>query len=329
VLPAAHSLFIEGDCMTTRFIGLDVAKDTMVAGQWPDQRTWEVPNTPEGIAQLTTTLVELAPAGIVLEATGGYQDAAAAALAAASLPVAVINPRQARHFATVIGRLSKTDRIDALVLARFAEAIRPPLRALPDAATTELKALCARRTQVISMRSAEKNRLQQAVAAVRPGITAHIAWLDAQLEEIDRDLRTRLQESPVWREKEDLLRSMKGIGQVGAMSLVATLPELGILTEKEIAALAGLAPVARDSGRFSGKRHIWGGRARVRQALYMPTLVATRHNPVIRAFYQRLLAAGKPKKVALTACMHKLLTIANAILRTGKRWDPDHGLPVA
>ncbi len=315
--------------MTAPFIGLDIAKDTIVAGQWPQERTWTVPNTLDGIEELTTMLADLAPACIVLEATGGYQDAAAAALAAVGLPVAVINPRQARHFAQAVGRLPKTDRIDALVLARFAEAVRPPLRPLPDADTTELKALLARRAQLIGMRSAEKNRLQQAVAAVRPGIKEHIAWLDAELEEIDRDLRKRLRGSPVWREKEDLLRSIKGIGQVGAMSLLAALPELGRLTEKEIAALAGLAPIARDSGRFRGKRRIWGGRARVRHALYLPALTAARHNPVIRAFYERLLAAGTPKKVALTACMHKLLTIANAILRTGKPWDPEYRLPAA
>jgi transposase len=315
--------------MPAPHIGLDVAKDTIVVGQWPAKRTWTVANAPEGIEELTTSLVDLAPACIVLEATGGYQDAAVAALAAAGLPVVVINPRQARAFADAIGQKAKTDRIDALVLAHFAEVVRPPLRLLPAADAAELKALVSRRTQLISMRTAEKNRLQQAVAAVRPSIKEHIAWLDAQLEEIDRDLRTRLRDSPVWREKENLLRSITGIGPVTAMSLLATLPELGTLTEKEIAALAELAPVARDSGKFNGKRRIWGGRAQVRHALYLPAVTAARHNPVIHAFYERLLAAGKPKKGALTACMHKLLTIANAILRTRKPWDPAYGLRVA
>jgi transposase len=310
--------------MTVPWIGLDVAKATIVAGQWPAERVWEVPNTPDGIAQLTDDLLALTPACVVLEATGGYEHAAAAALAAAGLPVAVINPRQARDFARAINRLAKTDRVDALVLARFAEAVRPPIRPLPDAAAAELKALLTRRTQLLAMRTAEKNRLKQAVAAVRPHIKEHIAWLDAELDELDRDLRARLKASAVWREKEDLLRSITGIGPVASMTLLAALPELGTLSDKEIAALAGLAPLARDSGQFTGKRMIWGGRARVRQGLYMAALVAARHNPVIHAFYQRLLAAGKPKKVALTACMHKLLTIANAMLRTGTRWDPHH-----
>jgi transposase len=310
--------------MTAPYIGLDVAKDTIVCGQWPTERTWEVPNTPDGIEELTADLMTRTPACIVLEATGGYEQAAAAALAAAGLPVAVINPRQARDFAKAIGHLAKTDRIDALVLARFAEAVHPPLRPLPDAAADELKALLTRRTQLVGMRTAEKNRLKQASAAVRPQIKKHIAWLDTELDEIDRDLRTRLKASPVWREKEDLLRSITGIGPVASLTLLAALPELGQLSAKEIASLAGLAPIARDSGRFRGKRMIWGGRTRVRQGLYMAALAAARHNPVIRAFYQRLLAAGKPTKVALTACMHKLLTIANALLRSGTRWDPAH-----
>jgi transposase len=304
------------------FIGLDIAKATIEVGSWPDARTWQVSNDTDGIAQLTTDLAACAPACIVLEASGGYQQEAAATLAAAGLPVVVVNPRQVRDFAKACGVLAKTDRLDALILARFAEAVRPEQRALPDDATTELRALLLRRTQLIQMRTMEKNRLVTATHAVQTQIREHIAWLDGQLHDLDTDLRRRLKASPVWREKEQLLRSIKGIGPVCSLTLLAALPELGRLSHKEIAALAGLAPFARDSGTLRGKRTIWGGRARVRQGLYMAALTAARHNPVIRAFHQRLLAAGKPPKVALTACMHKLLTIANAILRSHTAWDP-------
>jgi transposase len=308
--------------MTVPTIGLDIAKAHIDVASHPDGRTWQVPNTEEGIAALTTELVRLAPSAVVLEATGGYEQAAAASLAAAGLRVAVINPRQTHAFARAIGQLAKTDRLDALTLAQFAAAVRPTIRPLPDAATLELQALLARRGQVIGMLTAEKNRLQQAGRAVRPHITAHIAWLEAQRDDLDRELSDRLRQSPVWREKDDLLRGIPGIGPVASFTLQATLPELGSLSRKEIAALAGLAPRARDSGSMQGKRVIAGGRARVRQGLYMATLAATRYNPVIRAFYDRLVAAGKPRKVALTACMHKLLLICNAMLRSRTPWDP-------
>lgn len=315
--------------MNHLFIGLDVSKDHLDLGQWPDPRTWQVPNTTAGIVALTEQLRALAPACIVLEASGGYEQEAAATLASAGLPVVVVNPRQVRDFAKAIGQLAKTDRLDALLLARFAEAVRPAIRPLPDAAAEELRALSVRRSQVLQMITAEKNRLKTAGPAVRSHIKAHLTWLEGQRDELDHDLRRRLQESPIWREQEELLRTVKGIGPVASLTLLATLPELGRLSHKEIAALAGLAPLARDSGTLRGKRTIWGGRARVRQALYMAAVCAARHNPIIRAFYERLVAMGKPKKVALTACMHKLLTICNAILRTKTAWHPDHRRPLA
>jgi transposase len=315
--------------MTAPFIGLDVAKDQLDLAEWPSRRTWQVPNTAEGIAELTAELTDRAPRCIVLEASGGYEHEAAAALATAGLPVVVVNPRQVRDFAKATGQLAKTDRLDAVILARFGEAVRPAVRPLPDAAADELRALLVRRTQVVAMTTAEKNRLKTAGRAIRAHITAHIAWLEEQRDDLDSELRRRLKASPVWREKDKLLRSVKGIGPVASLTLLATLPELGSLSDKAIASLAGLAPLARDSGTLRGKRTVWGGRARVRGGLYMAALSASRHNPVIRAFHERLIAAGKSEKVALTACMHKLLTICNAILRTGTKWDPDHFYPQA
>jgi transposase len=308
--------------METLFVGIDVAKDALDVAVRPTDQSWRVANTAEGIAELVTTLAARAPAGIVLEPSGGYEHDVAAALGIAGLPVAVVNARQVRDFAKATGQLAKTDRLDARILARFAEAVRPEPRPLPDAAAEELRSLLVRYQQVVSMTTAEKNRLKTANRAVRSHIKAHIAWLESQRDELDAELRTRLKASPIWREKEDLLRSIKGIGPIASFTLLAALPELGRLTHKEIAALAGLAPLARDSGTLRGKRTIWGGRAKVRRGLYMAAVAAARYNPVIRAFYQRLLARGKAKKLALTACMHKLLIICNAVLRTRTPWDP-------
>jgi transposase len=310
-------------------IGIDVSKDTLDVGSWPSQKTWQVPNTAEGITELVEQVQKAQPTGVVLEASGGYQQEVVAALAAAGLPVAVVNPRQVRDFARATGKLAKTDRLDALILARYAHAIRPEIRRLPDAQTIELRSVMVRRSQVKEMLTAEKNRLKRAGDAIRPHIKAHIAWLEGQLDDLDRELRERLEASPVWREKEELLRSVKGIGPVVSFTLLATLPELGELSSKEIAALCGLAPIARDSGQMRGKRRIVGGRGRPRQALYMAALVGVRFNPILRAFYDRLLAAGKEKKVALTACMHKLLTICNALLRDHTRWNPEYGKAAA
>ncbi len=305
------------------FVGIDVAKATLDVAVRPAGEPWRTANDDAGGAALVTRLRPLAPALIVLEATGGFETAAVAALAAAGLSVVVANPRQVRDFARATGQLAKTDALDAQILALFAERVRPELRPLPDEAARGLDALLTRRRQLLEMRTAEQNRLGFAAAAgVRRDITQHIHWLERRLRDVDSDLEQAVRSSPVWRLKEDLLRSVPGVGPVVSRTLLGELPELGSLTRQQIAALVGVAPRARDSGTLRGKRIVWGGRASVRAALYMGALVATRYNPAIRAFYTRLRAAGKPAKVALVACMRKLLTILNAILRTGTPWRP-------
>ncbi|MDE2323012.1 MAG: IS110 family transposase [candidate division NC10 bacterium] len=308
--------------MTTSavFVGIDVSKDRLDLALRPTGARWAVANEEAGIADLVTRLRHQAPTLIVLEATGGLDVPVSSALAAAGLPVVVVNPRQVRDFAKATGKLAKTDTLDASILAQFAEAVRPVARALPDAATQALSALLLRRRQLIEMLTAEKNRLGIAPTPVRKGIRAHITWLEGRLADLDEELAHTIRESPVWREKDDLLQSAPGVGPVLARTLVANLPELGTLTRQQIAALVGVAPLNRDSGTFRGTRRVWGGRAHVRATLYMGTLVATRFNPVIRVFYQRLCAAGKAKKVALTACMRKLLTILNAMLKHQTPW---------
>jgi transposase len=304
------------------FIGIDVSKAHLDIAMRSSGERRQVTNDSSGIAELVAWISSLHPTLIVLEATGGLETAVTAALAAAGLPVAVINPRQARDFAKSIGKLAKTDKIDAAMLARFAEAIRPEVRVLPDEQTQQLQAVLVRRRQLIDMLVAEKNRLPLTHASVKPRVKEHIAWLEQELAQIDQDLHEQLRASPVWREKEDLLRSVKGVGPVTATTLLAELPELGQLNRKKIAALVGVAPFNCDSGKMHGKRAIWGGRACVRNALYMAALSASRHNPVIQEFYNRLIKAGKLHKVALVACMRKLLTILNAILRSGKPFQP-------
>ena len=304
------------------YVGIDVAKEQLQVAVRPDGEAWSVTNDRPGLRDLVKRLAVSKPALVVLEATAGMEMPVVAALAAAGLPVVAVNPRNAREFARATGRLAKTDVIDAHVLAQFGEALKPPLRPLPDAATQELNALVTRRHQLVEMLTAEKNRLAQAAAkAVRAGIREHIRWLERRLANIDQDLADAIRQTPVWREKDELLRSVQGVGPVLSTTLLAGLPELGTLGRKQIAALVGVAPLNRDSGRHRGKRMVWGGRARVRAALYMGALVATRFNPVIGVFYQRLLAAGKPKKVALTACMRKLLTILNAMARHDTPWQ--------
>jgi transposase len=302
------------------YVGIDVAKDRLQVALRPSGEQWPVSYDRPGLEELTKRLRTVKPAMVVLEATAGMEMPVAAALAAIGLPVAVVNPRQVRQFARATGRLAKTDAIDAQVLAQFAQAVQPPLRPLPDADTQQLNALVTRRHQLVEMLAAEKNRLAQAAKSVRIDIQEHIRWLERRLIDLDRDLAATVHESPIWRETDNLLQSAPGVGPVLSTTLLANLPELGRLNGKQIAALVGVAPLNRDSGRFRGKRTIWGGRARVRTALYMGTLVATRYNPVIRPFYQRLLAAGKPKKVALTACMRKLVTILNAMVRSQSSW---------
>jgi transposase len=303
-------------------VGIDVAKARLDVAVRPSGEQWQAPNDEGGVAALVARLAPLAPALVVLEATGGLERLAAAALAAAGLPVAVVNPRPVRDFAKAVGQLAKTDALDAALLARFAEAVRPAPRPVPDAAQQALAALLARRRQAVGMLTAERQRLGTALPAVRARVQAHVRWLEAELGALDDDLGQALRASPVWREREDLLRSVPGVGPVVALTLLAELPELGALDRKRVAALVGLAPLNADSGTRRGKRLVWGGRSRVRAALYMAALVATRHNPVVQAFYQRLLAAGKAKKVALTACMHKLLLVLNAIVRSGTPWHP-------
>jgi len=304
------------------FVGIDVSKAQLDIASRPSGERWQVRNDPAGCSSLVERLLRLRPSLIVLEATGGFEAAAVAALAAAGLPVVVVNPRQVHDFAKATGQLAKTDPISAAVLAHFGEAIRPPIRPLPDATTKELQHWLARRHQLVEMLTAEQNRLPGTLGAVQAQIRELITCLRRQLHSADRKLKDLIQQSPVWREQEQLLRSAPGVGPVLATTLLADLPELGQLNRKEIAALVGVAPFNRDSGTWRGQRTIWGGRAPVRAVLYMAALVATRANPVIRVFYQRLLAAGKPKKVALTACMRKLLTILNAMMKHRTAWKP-------
>jgi transposase len=303
------------------FVGIDVAKAQLDIALRPTGERWAVPNDAEGIATLVERLQAHHPALIVLEATGGLERAATVALAAAGLPVVVVNPRQARDFARATGQLAKTDALDARALAHFAEAVRPTPRPLPDAQTQELRALLGRRQQLIAIRTAEQNRLAGTHGRIQTDIEAHITWLNARLATLDNDLETMLRSSALWRANDDLLQSAPGIGPVCARTLLLELPELGTLTRQQIAALVGVAPLNCDSGTLRGRRTIWGGRAHVRTVLYMGTLVATRYNPRIKAFYERLLAAGKVKKVALTACMHKFLTILNAMLKHRTPWQ--------
>jgi len=304
------------------FIGIDVAKAQLDIALRPSGERWAVPNDTSGVAMLVERLQPLHPTLIVLEATGGLERAATSALATAGLPVVVVNPREARDFARATGQLAKTDALDARALAHFADVIRPTPRPLPDAQTQALRALLGRRQPLIGMRTAEQNRLAGASERLTKDITAHITWLNAAIATLDDDLETLLRASPLWRENDDLLQSAKGIGPVSAHTFLLELPELGTLTRQQIAALVGVAPLNCDSGTLRGKRTIWGGRAHVRTVLYMSTLVATRFNPQIKVFYERLLATGKVKKGALTACMHKFLTILNAMLKHRTPWQP-------
>jgi len=305
---------------SSSYVGIDVSNAELEVAI--GEEGWTVSNEASGIEALLERLVTRPVELIVVEATGGHETAAVAAMAEVGLPVVVANPRQVRDFARSMGKLAKTDRIDAQVLALFAERVRPEVRALRDEDAQELAALLARRRQLIEMTVAEKNRLKMAPKAVAKDIRTHIVWLNRRLKSVDSDLDRRIKASPVWRAKEDLLRSVPGIGPVVSRTLIGELPELGQLNRQQIAALAGVAPMNRDSGTWRGKRMVWGGRRTVRVALYMAALSASRRNPTIRVFYERLRARGKPPKVALTACMRKLLVIANAMMRDGVAWDP-------
>lgn len=304
------------------YVGIDVSKGHLDVARHDEADVWRVDNDEAGIEELVARLVELGPELVVMEATGGFEMPAAAALAARDVPVVIANPRQARDFAKSAGRLAKTDTIDAQGLALFAERVRPQVRELPSEEARALGALVSRRRQIIDMITAEKNRLGFALKPVQKGIAKHIRWLERQLADVDSDLDSMLRNSPVWAAKRDLLQTVPGVGPNLSRVLIAELPELGQLSHREIAALVGVAPFARDSGVFRGKRMIWGGRAPVRSALFLSTWSAARWNPVIRTFYERLRAKGKPPKVAQVACMRKLLTILNAMVRDQRSWDP-------
>ncbi len=306
------------------YVGLDIAKATIEVAVVPTRDQWRLDHTEAGLSTLVTQLRARAPALIVLEATGGYETTVAGLLVDAGLPVAVVNPRQVRDFAKALGQLAKTDAIDAHVLATFAARIQPAPRPISDAATRDLAALVTRRRQVVEMLGAERNRLALARAPLRRALRDHIRWLERQLAALDADLATLIRQSPAWRDRDDLLRTVPGIGPQTASLLITHLPELGQLTRQQIAALVGVAPLNRDSGTYRGRRSTWGGRAAVRAGLYMAALVAMRHNVVIRAFYQRLVTAGKPKKLALVAAMRKLLTILNAMVHHQRPWAPHH-----
>jgi transposase len=305
-------------------VGIDVSKARLDVCVMPEGRSFAVTNDQAGIDELLERLGRLRPGLVVLEASGKYERPAAAAIAARGIAVAVVNPRQARDFAKAIGRLAKTDRIDAQVLARFAGAVGPKLSVMPDEEARFLQAILARRRQLSEMLVAENNRLQMAPGPVAKRIRAHVRWLEKELSRTDGELDEAVEASTVFRENEALLRSVPGVGPVLARTLLAELPELGTLSHKRLSALVGVAPFNRDSGTFRGDREVWGGRAPVRSALYMGALVATRHNPALKEFYGRLLAAGKPKKVALVACMRKLLSILNAVVRDRVRWRSVH-----
>ena len=307
---------------TPLFVGIDVSKDRLDVAVRPTGEAWQAPYNSRGVSDLVHRLEQLAPQLVVLEATGGMEMALAGELAASQLAIAVVNPRQVRDFARAAGKLAKTDALDAHALAHFAQAMRPASRPLPDAQSKELMALVARRRQLVEMITAEKNRLRTAARRIRPKVQEHVLWLEENLEDLDRDLGEFIRSSPMWNGKDQLLRSAPGVGPVLSMTLLSDLPELGALNRGEIAALVGVAPFNRDSGALRGKRQVWGGRGQVRAALYMATLVATRYNPVLRSFYQRLCEAGKPKKVALTACMRKLLTILNVMVKHNRHWNP-------
>lgn len=302
------------------YVGIDVSTTTLDIAVIPDGNHWQVTNDASGIDILTKRLVALRPAGVVMEATGGIEMPVAVALYEVNIIAALVNPRQVRDFARSLGILAKTDKLDAKIIAKFAEATKPKPRPLPDTSALELKALVTRRRQLMEMLTMEKNRLHAAMPQLRARIQINVEWLLKQIEEVDNDTSALIQASPLWYAKDNLLQSVPGIGPVISKAILAELPELGQLNSKQVAALVGVAPFNRDSGNLRGRRSIWGGRAHLRKMIYMGTLVATRHNPVIKPFYQRLVDAGKAKKVALVACMRKLIVILNAMVKHGTLW---------
>ena len=309
------------------FVGIDVAKDTLEVAELPEAaemaeaKVWTILNEQSAIDELVEHLLSISPKLIVLEATGRLEMAAAGAIAAVNLPVTIVNPRWVKSFARAAGIVAKTDKIDARVIARFAERMRPKLRALKDEQTQELDALLSRRRQVVEMLTAEKNRLKRAPKRISESIITHILWLEQSLKEINKDLNKSIKSSPVWCEKDQIIQSVPGVGPVLSTTLLAELPELGTLNRKQIAALVGVAPFNCDSGAFKGKRRIWGGRASVRNVLYMAAVAAVRSNQALRSFHKRLMEVGKKWKVAITACMRKLLIILNSMVRNRTVWQ--------
>ncbi|HEX6092043.1 MAG TPA: IS110 family transposase [Dongiaceae bacterium] len=304
------------------FVGIDVAKARLDVHVRPTGEAFTVARDGEGVASLVDRLRTLAPALVVMEATGGFETVVAAALAAAGLPLVVINPRQIRDFARATGQLAKTDALDAAVIALFAAQTRPEPRPLADEQTRLLGELVARRRQLIEMMSAERNRrIHLSRRSLIKALERHLAMLQKDLSEIEQEIDTTVRGTPIWREREELMTSVPGVGPTLARTILADVPEIGTLDRKQIAALIGVAPFNRDSGVFKGRRTTWGGRGKVRAALYMAALVASRHNPTLRNFYQRLLLSGKAKKLALTAVMRKLLTILNAMIRDKSPWQ--------
>ena len=302
-------------------VGIDVSKQELVIAVHPTGEAWTSATDPEAIDQTVSRIGALHPSLVVMEASGGYEATLAAACTTAGLPVAIVNPRQVRAFAQALGRTAKSDRIDAEVLALFGARVQPPARPMPPAETQALAALIARRRQLLEMLTAERQRLHLAAGGpVARDLRTHIRWLEKRVRDVDQDTTTQIQRSPVWRAQEDLLRSVPGIGPIVARTILAELPELGRLERRTAAALVGVAPYNCDSGQFRGRRMIWGGRASVRRVLYMAAVVASRHNPLLASFYQRLRAAGKPPKVALVAVMRRLITILNAILKHQAPW---------
>jgi transposase len=308
------------------FVGIDISKARLDVAVLPQEESWSEANEDKGIERLVKPLKKLRPTLIVVEATGGLEISLAGVLAATGLPIVVVNPRQVRDFAKATGKLAKTDSLDAHILARFGEALRPHVRPLKNEHAQELSALVTRRRQIVEMITAEKNRLTTAPKPVHRDIKAHITWLEKRLDTTNENISKLIKSSPLWREQDTLLRSVPGVGPTLSATLLCGLPELGTLNRRQIAALVGVAPLNRDSGLFRGRRTIWGGRAHVRAVLYMGVLTAVRYNPVLRRFYLRLCQAGKPKKVTLTACMRKLLTILNAIVKNRTPWQADYSL---
>lgn len=305
---------------TLIFVGIDVAKEHLDIAVRPNGKSWTINNDEQSAMELAIKLKELRPAVVVMEATGGYEMCVASIMTTTGLPVAVVNPRQVRDFAKSTGKLAKTDTLDAQVLAHFGEAIRPEVRSLSDEQAQQLQALVVRRRQIIEMMVSEKNRANISHKTIQEQVRKHIEWLENELKELENDIGESIRESPIWREKDKLLQSVPGIGPITSGVLLASLPELGLLDRKKIAALVGVAPFNRDSGNMRGKRTVFGGRSHVRSMLYMATLTATRYNPVIKQFYDQLIRAGKVTKVAIMACMRKLITILNAMIRHSEPW---------